>query len=342
MNKNILIIGAGLSGLTIARILAENGFEVTIVEARNHIAGNCFDYMDDNGFLIHKYGPHLFHTSSEKAWKFVSQYSNWIEYKHKVRALLADGTYVTLPVNKNTAQIVGKENVIDIFFRPYTRKMWNLDLEEVSPDILKRVPIRDDENELYFPNDIYQALPEEGYTNLCKNIINHPNIKVFLNSKFVRNPGIEDNYIKIFNSMPIDEYYDFCYGKLPYRSIKFHLQTINAERLLPVATINFTNDGPYTRMTEWKLIPNCKVTPKNKYITAITVEEPCYDYENNMERYYPINDKDGINQEKYNRYKSIGNEKIEFIGRCGTYKYINMDKAFDLAIGIAEKFLNEK
>lgn len=341
MNNKILIIGAGLSGLTIARLLAENNFNITILESRDHIAGNCFDYKDNDGFLIHKYGPHLFHTSSEKVWCFVQKFSNWIPYKHKVKALLSDGTYVTLPVNRKTADVVGRDNIIDVFFRPYTKKMWDLEIEEVSPDILKRVPIREDDNEYYFPNDIYQALPETGYTDLCRNIIDHKNIKLYCKTKYIQNLNIENEYIKIFNSMPIDEYYNYCYGKLPYRSIKFHLQTINAERLLPTATVNFTNNGPFTRMTEWKLLPNCPIINSNQYKTTITVEEPCYDYENNFEKYYPINDKAGLNRNLYLKYQSLINKKMEFIGRCGTYKYINMDRAIENSLDIAERFLKE-
>lgn len=341
MNNKILVIGAGISGLTIARVLAENNFQVRILESRNHIAGNCYDYPDEDGFLIHKYGPHLFHTANEKIWNFVNNFSNWVPYKHKVKALLKNGMYVTLPVNRSTAEIVGKENVLNTFFRPYTKKMWGLSLEEVSPEILKRVPIRNDDNEFYFPDEPFQGLPEKGYSELCKNLIDHKNIDIQYGIKYSRCNSLENEYIKIFNSMPIDSYYEYCFGKLPYRSIKFHLQTVNIERLLPSATVNYTNDGPFTRITEWKLLPNCNSFNPNKYKTAVTVEEPCFDFENFDEKYYPINDKAGINLDRYNKYRSIKNQKIVFIGRCGMYKYINMDKAFEIALNVANDFLNQ-
>ena len=156
--KNILVIGSGFAGSGISRELAEACLDIKIIDKSNHIGGNAYDYLDENGILIHKYGPHIFHTNNKRVFDYLSKYTEWIEYKHKVKAKLRDGSYVTFPVNKETKKIVGENNILDIFFRPYTRKMWGMDLEDLNPDIAKRIPIRDDDNEYYFPDDKYQYL----------------------------------------------------------------------------------------------------------------------------------------------------------------------------------------
>ena len=181
---SVLIVGAGFSGATIARILADEGFEVHVIESRDHLAGNAYDFVNEHQIRIHKYGPHLFHTSNKEVVNFLSRFTEWIPYHHKVKAMLGDGRLVTLPVNKETIAIVGKENLLDIFFRPYTKKMWGMSLEEIDPDIINRVPIRDDMNELYFPSDLFQALPSNGYTQLVAKMLDHPLIKVSLNTSF--------------------------------------------------------------------------------------------------------------------------------------------------------------
>ena len=151
LDKKCLIVGAGLTGATIARLIAEYDFKVDIIDQRDHLAGNCYDFLDENGFLVHKYGPHLFHTSNQQVIDFLSKFTEWVDYKHKVKALLEDGRFVTLPVNRETVSVVGEKNIIKTFFKPYTKKMWGLNIEEINPEILKRVPIRDDYNEFYYP-----------------------------------------------------------------------------------------------------------------------------------------------------------------------------------------------
>lgn len=334
--KNYLVVGAGFAGAVHARELANAGHKVHVIDLRNHIAGNAYDYTDENGIRVHKYGPHLFHTDNEKVVNWLKQYGEWVEYKHKVKALLNDGRYVTLPVNKETKEIVGEENVLDIFFRPYTRKMWGKELDELNPGIIARVPIRDDLNEYYFPKDKYQYMPKHGYTKLFENILNHENITVQLSTEF--NKSMEDEYDHVFNSMPIDVYYDYCFGELPYRSLKFHTMSIPQTRVLPTATVNFTHDGPYTRVTEWKLIPE---HGKNDLTTTVTYEEPCDYKDNNMERYYPINDVDGINRERYKQYRDIENSKVTFIGRCGMYVYLDMHQVINSSLVSVSKFLND-
>ena len=329
----ILIVGAGLSGSVIARELAEDGHAVEVIDQRDHVAGNAYDYVNRHGIRVHKYGPHLFHTSNEEVWNYLSHFTNWLPYKHKVKALLDDGRYVTLPVNKYTKEAVGEENVLDVFFRPYTKKMWGVSLDELNPNIINRVPIRDDDNEYYFPDDKYQAIPTEGYTTMVQHMLNHENIAVYLNEKFDKSEEVD--YDHIFNSMPIDVYYDCMYGELPYRSIKFHNFDIFMHKCLPTATVNFTHDGPYTRVTEWK---NIVGHGENPYITSMTFEEPCDYKDNNYERYYPVKDMAGKNKELYQAYKEIKNERTTFIGRCGLYAYLDMHQAVNSALSIVRNF----
>lgn len=339
MNKSILVIGAGFSGAVISRELAENGYLVDLIDQRDHIGGNAYDFINEVGIRIHKYGPHLFHTSNLKVVDWLSKFTKWIEYKHKVKALLADGKFVTLPVNQETAKIVGKDNIIDIFIRPYTKKMWGLELGQLDSDIFKRVPVRDDMNEFYFPDDIFQALPENGYTCLFENILDHPNIKINLKSPYVI--GMEKGYFHTFNSMPIDLFFDFKIGELPYRSIRFHNFTLPVPSLLPVATVNFTHSAPYTRITEWKKFPD---HDGNQSFTTLTVEEPCDYKENYMERYYPVKDIQGVNNARYKLYREMIPSEMTFIGRCGLYAYLDMHQAVSSALSVVNNFvyLNKK
>jgi UDP-galactopyranose mutase len=333
----ILVVGAGFSGAVIARECAAAGHLVKVIDKRDHIGGNAYDYTDSNGIRIHKYGPHLFHTNNEKVVQWLSQFTEWVPYQHKVKAQLNDGTYVTLPVNKETKEIVGEENVLDIFFRPYTKKMWGKSLDELDPSIINRVPIRDDDNELYFPNDEYQMMPKNGYTEIFNNIFNHSNIEVECNVEF--HQSMEEEYDYVFNSMPIDMYFNYDYGELPYRSIKFHNVTLQQPKVLPTGTVNFTHDGPYTRVTEWKNIP---AHGENDYTTVLTYEEPCDYKDNDYERYYPVKDLEGTNRETYKKYKDKVNEdKMTFIGRCGMYVYVDMHQAISSALATARRFLDK-
>jgi UDP-galactopyranose mutase len=334
--KSILVVGAGFSGSVIARILAENGYKVKLIDRREHIGGNAYDYVNEHGIRVHKYGPHIFHTNNATVVDWLSQFTEWVEYEHKVKAQLANGDFVTLPPNIETAEKVGKENIIDIFFRPYTKKMWGLDIEDLDPSILNRVPIRSDHNELYFPNDKFQLMPKYGYTHIFNNMLDHQNIDVHLNVSY--DAESSSHYTHIFNSMPIDEYFDYRFGELPYRSIKFHHINLPMAQVLPVPTVNFTNDGPYTRITEWKNYPN---HGQSEYFTTLTYEEPCDYCDNNMERYYPVKDVDGINRAKYNQYRELQMGNMTFIGRCGLYVYVDMHQAISSAMATARNFLKE-
>ena len=337
-NLSILVVGAGFSGAVLCRVLADHGFNVDLIDKREHVAGNCYDFSSENDILIHKYGPHIFHTNDDEVVKFLSRFTEWIPYQHKVKALLENGSYVTFPVNKDTASVVGVNNINKTFFIPYSKKMWGLPPEELDGSILNRVSVRQDNNEYYFPQDRFQMLPKYGYTQLFQSMLDHRNITIALNEAFDKK--LEQKYDFIFNSMPIDEYFDYQFGELPYRSIKFHSYTIPMPSILPVATVNFTNDSQYTRVTEWKKLPNSIWNDKNSFLTTLTFEEPC-DYRlNNHERYYPVLDKSSLNKKLYDRYRTLVDRNLMlFIGRCGRYKYINMDQAVHESLKIAKDFI---
>ena len=330
---NILVVGAGFAGAVIARELANDGYTVKVIDQRNHIAGNAYDYTNIHGIRIHKYGPHLFHTSNKKVYEWITKFGEFVPYYHKVKAQLSDGRYVTLPVNNETKEIVGEANIIDTFYRPYTRKMWGMELEELSDSVTKRIPVRDDNNELYFPDDKYQVMPIKGYTALFENILKHENITVELNTSFDK--SMEDSYDHIFNSMAIDAYYDYCYGSLPYRSLKFHHTHLPLNKVLPVCTVNFTHSGPYTRITEWKNLPH---HGHNTSMTTLTTEEPCDYKDNNYQRFYPVKDISGDNQRIHKKYKDIATNKTTFIGRCGMYVYIDMHQAINSSLAVVAKY----
>lgn len=332
--QQILIVGAGFSGATVSRLLAESGYLVTVIDQRNHIAGNAYDKVNDLGVRVHHYGPHIFHTSNEKVFEFLSRFTSWIPYQHKVKAMLASGELVTLPANLETAAKVGPENILDTFYRPYTRKMWGVDIEQLDPEIINRVPVRQDMNELYFPSDTFQYLPEQGYSVLIGRMLDHPNITVQLSTKYCK--LMDDNFNHVFNSMSIDEYFEYDLGVLPYRSIKFHTFTIPVPKLFPVSTVNFTHSDRYTRVTEWKNFPNHGCHPS---CTTITIEEPCDFVDNHLERYYPIKDVSGENRSLYKMYKERVPANHTFIGRCGLYAYLDMDQAVSSALHTANNFL---
>lgn len=336
----ILVIGAGMSGAVVARELAEAGHEVMIIDKRDHIGGNCYDYVNEHGIRVHKYGPHIFHTNNKEVVDWLGRFTEWVPYQHKVKAVLSDGRYVTLPVNKETKEIVGEDKVVDTFIRPYTKKMWGMDIEQLDPSILQRVPIRDDMNELYFPNDEYQFMPKDGYTAMFQKMLDHPNITINLGVTYDpdEDKHCNSHFDYIFNSMPIDQYFGYCHGHLPYRSIKFHTVDVPSPSMLPVACVNFTHSGPYTRITEWKKFP---AHGENDQMTTLTYEEPCDYKDNNFERYYPVKDLNGDNRAIYKLYRDMTPENMEFIGRCGMYVYIDMHQAVASSLATAKRYLSE-
>jgi UDP-galactopyranose mutase len=247
--------------------------------------------------------------------------------------MLEDGQLVTLPINNETRKIVGEEKLVETFIRPYSEKMWGMKLEDLDPQIINRIPSRKDDNELYFPDDEYQVMPKYGYTKLFENILEHDNISVMLNTEFCKEMEVEYDFI--FNSMPIDEYFDFCHGELPYRSIKFTNINLPLPRLFPVSQVNFTHTGPNSRVVEWKNIPNHGI---NDRLTTITYEEPCDYKDNQMERYYPVKDIHGQNKNLYTKYLGMVKPNMQFIGRLGLYAYLDMHQCINNALISAKNF----
>ena len=371
MKKNkILIVGAGFAGCSIARILAEENFKVKIIDKRNHIAGNAYDFINDKNERIHKYGPHLLHGQvNSKAIKFLSKFTTWVAYEHKVRALLENGKTTPLPVNRNTLEdvfnlslltdreaiiLINKikkkienpkntdelflsnvgEKLTNIFFRPYTKKMWGIDPKDLEVSVGARLPVRTNIDDRYF-TDSFQALPENGYVELFKNMINHKNIEVVLNTEFKK--SMEIDYQHCFLCIPIDSYFNYCFGSLPYRSLLFEEKVSSNNQDAP--QINFTDNSKYTRKTQWNLLPNCPSKNNNLDINTITYEIPCDISKNPGEYYYPVQTKKS--KRIYQKYLSLSKLKsnITFCGRTGLFRYIDMVPCVTMHLEIAQRYL---
>jgi UDP-galactopyranose mutase len=370
--KRVLIVGCGFAGSVLGRELAERGYQVDIIDRRNHIGGNAYDSMDHNGIRVHRYGPHLFHTNNKKVVDWVRQFGDFVPYEHKVQALLPDGRRVPLPINRHTINAVFNvsltdatdvhaflasvvqpiespanageylranigEVLTDLFFRPYTRKMWGLELEEMDARVVKRIPLRFDDEDRYFPDDTFQLMPRDGYTRVFEAMLDHDNITVSLDTAF--DPSMLKGVTHCFNSMPIDEFYAFRFGPLPYRSIRFHTETVPADhRQSDAPTLNFTDHGPFTRVTDWSKLP-CHVHTPGPWKT-ITREEPCDDTDNHHERYYPVRTSDGRHQRTYALYKDLADQddRMTFIGRCGTYQYLDMHQVINQSVQEAARW----
>ena len=371
MKNKILIVGAGFAGAVHARELAEANYKVTIIDKRNHIAGNCYDYIDQSGIRIHQYGPHLFHTSNKNVFDYLSKFTDWVNYEHKVVVRLPDQSFVPLPINIETINKVFDQSLINeddvkkfldkksiknmnivnaedwlysklgeqltnLFYRPYTKKMWGLDLKEISHSIVKRIKFSFSKEKRYFPNDTIQCLPDKGYTSLFENIYDHENIKLNLSTSF--DSTMLKDFDFCFNSMPIDEFYDYCFGHLPYRSVKFTHDILNTDLSSGHVTINYSDSSIYTRETWWHNIANHHIKKKNLFIR--TKEEPCGYEDNNYERYYPVKTHDDKYGKTYKRYKKLSENKIDFIGRCGTYQYLDMHQVINQSIINVSNWIN--
>lgn len=371
----VLIVGAGFAGAVHARVLADAGYLVRVIDRRRHIAGNAYDYVDETGVRVHAYGPHLFHTKNRKVLNWLEAYCDFMPYKHKVRALLPNGNTAPLPINRDTINIIyGTElsdesalrellaskslqiakpqnaaehlystvgiPITDLLFRPYTKKMWGLDLEQMSADVVKRIPLRFSNEDTYFDELDIQVMPVGGYVSLFERLLGHENITIDLDTPFSRD--MMQDYLYCFNSMPIDEYYGFCYGELPYRSIRFHHFRDAVRRSQEWSVTNFTDSGPFTRETAWHVLPGHSVSKTDRAI--YTREEPCDYRENNFERYYPVKAAGDLNQILYEKYRDLSERdrhKIRFIGRCGTYQYLDMDQVVNQSLVGAARWLQD-
>ena len=344
-----LIVGAGFAGSVLAERLANgSGKKVLICDKRPHIAGNAYDFYNDDGILIHKYGPHIFHTNSREVFDYLSKFTEWREYQHRVLANV-DGMLLPMPINLDTinklygmnltafdveeffekiaepvehirtsedvvVSKVGRE-LYQKFFRNYTRKQWGLDPSELDASVTARVPTRTNRDDRYF-TDIYQAMPKHGYTRMFENMLDSPNIKIMLNCDY-REIADDIQFREMIYTGPVDSFFNYRYGKLPYRSLEFKHETHDTEQFQPAPVVNYPNEQAYTRITEFKYL-----TGQEHKKTSVVYEYP----QAEGDPYYPIPRKE--NAEIYARYKTLADARsdVHFVGRLATYKYYNMDQ----------------
>nr|WP_235526323.1 UDP-galactopyranose mutase [Nostoc piscinale] len=352
-----LVVGAGFSGSVIAeRLATQSGKKVLVVDKRNHIGGNAYDHYNEDGILIHKYGPHIFHTNSSEVFEYLSRFTQWRAYEHRVRASV-DGQLVPIPINLDTINklygmnlnafeaeeffkslaepkeyIHTSEDVViskvgrvlyEKFFRGYTKKQWGLDPSELDKSVIARIPTRTNRDDRYF-TDTYQAMPLHGFTRMFENMLNHPNIKVMLNTDYQEIEKAIPCREMVYTG-PVDEFFDYRYGKLPYRSLDFKHETHNAPVFQPAPVINYPNEHLYTRVTEFKYL-----TGQEHSKTSIVYEFPKAE----GDPYYPVPRLE--NQEIYKQYKALADATpgIYFVGRLATYKYYNMDQCVAQALSV--------
>jgi UDP-galactopyranose mutase len=344
-----LVVGAGFAGATIAeRLAAHGGKKVLICDRRPHVGGNAYDHYDDAGILVHRYGPHIFHTNSRDVYEYLSRFTEWRHYEHRVLASV-DGQLLPIPINLDTvnrlygtcytsagleeffksvaepvAEVRTSEDVIvsrvgrelyEKFFRNYTRKQWGLDPSELDAMVTARVPVRTNQDDRYF-TDTYQVMPLHGYTRMFERMLAHPNIKILLNADY-REVAAAIPYDEVIFTGPVDEFFDYRFGRLPYRSLDFKFET----RDVPVAqagpVINYPNEHAYTRVTEFKYLSG-QQHPKTTLV---------YEYaKDGGDPYYPVPRPE--NAALYRRYEELARRTpgVHFLGRLGTYKYYNMDQ----------------
>jgi UDP-galactopyranose mutase len=357
-----LIVGAGFAGSVLAeRLAAGLNKRVLVVDRRPHIGGNAYDHYDEAGVLIHRYGPHIFHTNAQRIVDYLSQFTEWRPYEHLVLAQV-DGQQVPIPINLTTLnRLYGlnmtteqeaadflasrAEPVQDIqtsedvvingigrelyqkFFRGYTRKQWGLDPSQLDKSVTSRIPTRTNTDDRYF-TDSFQQMPKHGYTRMFEKMLAHRNIKVMINTDY-REIRDEIQHDHLIFCGPIDEYFDYRFGKLPYRSLKFEHKQLEQEQFQAVGTVNYpSEDVPYTRISEYKHLTG-QVHPK----TSITYEYPSAE----GDPYYPIPRPE--NAELYRRYQQLADQTpgVTFVGRLGTYKYYNMDQVVGQALALYKR-----
>ena len=350
-----LIVGAGFAGSVIAeRLAAGSNKKVLLCDKRSHIGGNAYDHYNDAGILVHRYGPHIFHTNSREVFEYLSRFTEWRPYQHRVRAAV-DGQILPIPINLDTInalyglnltsfelesffekvaepceQIRTSEDVVvskvgrelyEKFFRNYTRKQWGLDPSELDASVTSRVPTRTNRDDRYF-TDTYQAMPLHGFTRMFENMLDHPNIKIMLNCDY-RDIENELSFREMIYTGPVDSFFDYRYGKLPYRSLKFKHETHDQAVYQSAPVVNYPNDQLYTRVTEFKYL-----TGQEHAKTSIVYEFP----QDEGDAYYPVPRK--ANADIYAKYKALADQtpEVHFLGRLATYKYYNMDQIVGQAL----------
>lgn len=355
-----LIVGAGFAGCVCADRLARVfGKKVLLVDRRKHIAGNAYDHADDHGLLVHRYGPHIFHTQSEEVFRYLSLFTAWRPYEHRVLASW-EGKLVPIPINLDTINILYGKNLksseVNDFlasvaeprdvirtsedvvvskvgrylyaklFQNYTRKQWGMDPSELDAQVTARIPVRNDYEDRYF-TDRFQAMPLNGYTQMFERMVDHPNISIELESDY-RDVRKVVSYREVIYSGPIDEFFDHRFGKLPYRSLRFEHATLPMNQLQPVGVVNYPNEHAYTRITEFK-----HLTGQHHHKTSVVYEYPSAE----GDPYYPIPRAD--NEALYKRYSELAQteEGVHFVGRLATYRYYNMDQVVAQALTLCAK-----
>lgn len=354
-----LIVGAGFAGSVLAeRLASQHGARILLIDRRPHIGGNAYDEPNEAGILYHKYGPHIFHTNSTQVVDYLSQFTKWRPYEHRVLAFVR-GKLVPIPINRTTLnalfdanlktdeeaaaylasraepveEIRTSEDVVinavgqelyELFFRGYTRKQWGLDPSELDKQVTSRIPTRTNTDDRYF-SDTFQAMPLEGYTKMFERMLDHPLIEKRLGTDFREfKDKAQELADHIVYTGPIDEYFDFQYGKLPYRSLRFDHQTLDQEQFQPVAVVNYpSEDVPFTRISEYK-----HLTGQEAQVTTVTYEYPSAE----GDPYYPIPRPE--NQELFKKYEALADttENVTFVGRLATYRYYNMDQIVGQAL----------
>lgn len=356
-----LVVGGGFAGaVTAERMARGHGKKVLLIDRRSHIAGNAYDHPDEAGILVHRYGPHIFHTNSEQVFQYLSQFTSWRGYEHRVLASVC-GKLVPIPINRDTVNLLydlnlaAEEEVAAFFaaraetlnfirtsedvvvskvgrdlyeklFRNYTRKQWGKDPSELDAQVTARIPVRTNGDDRYF-TDRYQAMPKHGYTRMFENMLDHPNITIELGCDF-REVVKDVKFREIIYSGPVDEFFDFRFGELPYRSLRFQHETLKMEYLQPVAVVNYPNEHPYTRITEFK-----HLTGQTHRQTSIVYEYPA----STGDPYYPVPTPE--NGALYKRYAELAaaHQRVHFVGRLATYKYYNMDQVVAQALTLCKQ-----
>lgn len=372
-SAEILIIGAGISGAVLAERYANQGKKVVVIEKRNHIAGNCFDYYNQDGILVSKYGAHLFHTNYEEVWQYVNRFSDWYLYEHRVLAKV-DDRLVPIPVNITTVNTLFNLNITsqkemrqwldsvqikndspknseeaalarvgtvlyEKMFKNYTKKQWNKYPVELDAEVLDRIPVRDSFDDRYF-SDKYQYLPVGGYTQLFEKMLDHKNIKVLLNTDYFDVKEKIFGYEKLFYTGPIDRFFEFKHsleGALEYRSVNFVFETHDQEYYQTNSVINYPSfkDGDFTRIVEYK-----HFTKQKHSKTTISKEYTIDHIDGVTEPYYPV--PNTSNKAIYEKYldETEKLKNIYFVGRLANYKYFNMDQAFKNALDLYNELEN--
>jgi UDP-galactopyranose mutase len=360
-----LIAGAGFAGSVIAERLARKfNKRVLICDRRPHVGGNAYDHYNEDGVLVHKYGPHIFHTNSSEVFEYLSHFTRWRAYEHRVLASV-DRKLVPIPINLDTVntlyglnltsdqlddffasiaekkdQVRTSEDVVvgrvgrelyEKMFRGYTRKQWGLDPSELDSSVTARIPVRTNRDDRYF-TDTYQAMPLHGYTRMFENMLDHSNITIELNADY-RDVQRGIRFGELVYSGPVDEFFDYRFAKLPYRSLEFRHSTVNREVFQPAPVINYPNEHAYTRVTEFKYL-----TGQKHAKTSVVYEFP----QAEGDPYYPVPRPD--NAILYKKYQTLAEAtpNVHFVGRLATYRYYNMDQVVAQALTLIAKLQNTR